>query len=232
MIHRPLALVATTVLVAATIIAAAPAATASNASNASGDGQTLVSLDGLTFSQAPEGSLFDPATRVVPGDALTGTLWVQNDSTGYARLTLAVTDQSGSTDLLKALRIVHTPNEWLPVAASTGQCDEMTIGEQLDPGAVTRVDLTLLIDDALAGRTAQNSAGAFAVRAVLSDPVAPVPDACASSTVVSGTPGAAPRSSSIASTGVVVAAPLAAAAGAILLGVLLGARRRRAEPVR
>lgn len=227
--RRLLASVAAVAVAFSVMITAGPAATAetrSPSSSAPAGPEALISLDGVTFSQAPEGSLFDPDRKVVPGDVLTGTLWVRNASSDPAILTLAVTDQAGSQELLHALKVAYTPNEWLPVVAPSGQCDQMTIPESIDPGTQTRIDLSLMVDDALAGRTAQNSTGSFAVRAALSDPLAPIPDACDSGTVIPATPNA---HGAIASTGAVVVGPLAAAVAAILIGILIGLRRRRPE---
>jgi hypothetical protein len=166
------------ILVGATAIAVgAPFLAAPLAAAADSTGSALISLDGTSFSRAPQGSIFSGAVVLVPGSTTTGTFYVKNDSDRAADLRIAVAGaSSSSTTLLDELTVeAATPStpEGTPVPLSPDSaCISLLSGQVLGSQDITTVRITLTMD-AEAGNPDQGAAAAADLLVSLTDPAAP-----------------------------------------------------------
>jgi hypothetical protein len=167
----------------AVILAAAASAMALSvapfASPATADeaGGTLISLDGLSYSEAPSGSIFPAGVVMVPGASATGSFFVRNDSDRAADLRISVSDTtSGSATFIESLTLkaeTHVTSNARPVALeSGGTCTPLLSGELLASGATTEVAITLAMLDSL-GNADQGSSADTTLMVSLRDPDAP-----------------------------------------------------------
>ncbi|MFC0682302.1 hypothetical protein ACFFGH_31110 [Lysobacter korlensis] len=148
---------------------------------AADQGGAQVSLDGVTWSESPSGSLFPAGAALVPGSSQTGTFWVRNASDRSAHLRISVSDASSrSIALLESLTLrATTPataaTAAVPLAAST-TCTPLLSGEPLPAETFTRVTITLAMSEH-AGNSGQASTAQAALSVTLADPDAPEPAA-------------------------------------------------------
>ena len=146
-------------LALALLLGAGSAAPASAASD-----PLLISSDGEHFAPGPGPRLFADLGRVVPGDRARETVWVRNDSTDPAKLTVALVDVAAPDPALaSATTLEMSVTEGDPADAATRST---TVAEAQDaggrvpaakavalaPGATARVDVSLAIDPALGQR--------------------------------------------------------------------------------
>ena len=153
---------------------------------ASEDGATLLSLDGTTFSAAPDGAVFSEGLVLVPGSRHTGTVWVRNGSDRAADLRISVSDTTASNvafiEHLTLQAATPQTDDSEPVPLQQGAtCTPLLDGELMQPESVTEVSITLVmrdsVDNAQQGATADTT-----LMVSLSEPGAP-------STAADCTPG-------------------------------------------
>ena len=112
-------------------------------------GELGLSPDGVTWSSALPGPIFDPAMRWVPGDVETGVFYVRNQSTdpGVLDLTMLasqVTDLIDTGDLTVAARV--GAGDWTTVG--TAGPHELIAPTQVPAGAVRRIAVRVTFDPA------------------------------------------------------------------------------------
>jgi hypothetical protein len=144
---------------------------------AAADGGATVSLDGESFSAAPDGSVFPSGLVLVPGSRHTATVWVRNDSDRTAALRISATDTTASNGAfienltLRAVTPATTDSE--AVALEHGAtCTPLLEGELIPPQSVTEVTITLAMRDSV-GNAHQGATADTTLMVSLSDPVAP-----------------------------------------------------------
>lgn len=130
---------------------------------AADDAEALsISLDGMSFSPSPDGSIFPDGVELVPGSSTSTTIWVRNDSTGAGALQLAVTGATASrASFLESLSMAAsspaTAGNAVPLS-SADRCSPL-LGEELAAGATTAVTITLMMDDAVGNADQGSTAG-------------------------------------------------------------------------
>jgi hypothetical protein len=168
------------------MVAGALALLPATAASAADEGATLLSLDGVAFSPAPDGALFPDGLVLVPGSHHTTTFWVRNDSDRAGALRISVSGTTASTaafieDLSLQAATPKTADAAAVPLQAGATCTPLLAGELMPPGTVTEVSLTLAmrdaVDNAHQGATANTS-----LMVSLSDPGAP-------STAADCTPG-------------------------------------------
>jgi hypothetical protein len=168
-------------MVGALTLTSAPVAAA-----AESDGAALVSLDGVTYSSSPSGSVFPGTLTLIPGTSHTGTFYVRNDSDRAGELRIAVSDTTTANAAFVenlSLRAVTpvTPDAPAVDLEPGATCMPLLDGEVMQPQTVTEVSITLAmrdsVDNAHQGATADTT-----LSVSLSEPGAP-------STAADCTPG-------------------------------------------
>ncbi|MBB5632461.1 hypothetical protein BKA04_000684 [Cryobacterium mesophilum] len=191
-----------------------------------------VSRDGMTFTGALPGTLFDQITVSVPGDTQSTVLYVRNAGSTAGFLRVALTSVTVSDPALaEALTVSAATADFpgAPVALAEAEpCHVLTEGDLVAPGGVVRISSALRFGD-LQGTIGQNGSATFSFRVSLSDAVVGslLPTECGSGTTI---PAAGDDSIPLAHTG--AEPPAAMIMGtAVMLGVglflLVTARRRR-----
>jgi hypothetical protein len=140
-------------------------------------GAALVSLDGTSYSAAPDGAIFDSGLVLIPGSSATGTFFVKNDSDRAADLTIAVANTSATSGtIIQHLTMqASTPSmpAQQPVQLEPGStCTPLLSGQTLDARSVTKVTITLSMAEAV-GNADQGSTADTDLRVSLTDPDAP-----------------------------------------------------------
>src|SRR5690606_7160579 len=101
---------AVTGAVIAALVVAAPASAATP--------QVLVSVDGTAFSSNLSTQLFDDLDLIVPGDSMSSSMWVRNDSPDTALVRVAITDLViPSTQFGAAVTLSSTMNGFTHMAS-------------------------------------------------------------------------------------------------------------------
>ena len=141
------------------------------------DGAALVSLDGVTYSPAPSGSIFSGAVTMIPGSSYTGTIHVRNDSDRAAELRISVSDTTSANaafiENLSLRAVTPVSPEALPVDLEHGApCTPLLQGELMPPRTVTEVSITLAMRDSV-DNAHQGATANTALSVSLSEPGAP-----------------------------------------------------------
>jgi hypothetical protein len=162
---------------AAALGALIPLLAVPSAASADDAGSALISLDGSSFSRAPQGGILPAGTQLVPGGTATGTFWVKNDSERTAALKISVADASSASATfleslsLEAVTLVTPDGTPVPLSSGTA-CIPLLSGELLGSRQVTAVRITLAMD-ADASNADQGSDATAALVASLADPAVP-----------------------------------------------------------
>ena len=197
-------------------------------------GEMLVSVDGRTFAPEPEAGLFDRAALLVPGDAITSSLWVRNESPSPANLRVSLRElDTPSAEFARSVRLSVRDSgaTMVQTLAEVERCDVLVRTTGIPVGGTVRVDFALEMGD-FAGDSTQAQSASFSVVAAMSDAAAGELNAspCEDEGVIisSSSPGAA-TPVTIAATGSRPPVALLVTGGAVLgLGmILVGASRRR-----
>lgn len=204
-------------------------------STAVGDpAEMLVSVDGRTFAPEPVEGLFERAAVLVPGDAVTSSLWVRNESPTPANLRVSIRELDvPSAEFARSVTLSVRDSNMTTVhaLAEVERCDVLVRTAGIPVGGTVRVDFALAMGD-FASAATQTQTASFIVVAALRDAAAGEfgPSPCEDDGVTIST--SSPPVSTIAATGTQPPVALLVIGGAVLgLGViLLGAARRRREP--
>ena len=216
------------ILVGAGVLAAVAGLSGLGAAPAQAAGGVEFSTDGTAWSSAPPAALFPAGPTLVPGGAISTTLWVRQMQGAPADVAVVLRNVQASSPALAAvatLSAVGAAGTSLAptVLATLGACTPLVPAGVLASGAARSVTLTLSLPVS-AGPDAADGSASFDVAVTATDPVAaPTADGCGPA---SGTASAVTR---LASTGTSLGAlGVAAVLGA--LGVLLIALVRRRRP--
>jgi hypothetical protein len=138
-----------------------------------------ISLDGVSFTESPEGSIFPADVALVPGSSTSTTIWVRNDSERTGELQLSVSaataSQSGFLESLSmAASTPATAGTSVPLS-SADSCSPL-LGEALEAGDTATVTITLRMDEAVGNEEQRSTAGAD-LQVALREPGAPDLDA-------------------------------------------------------
>lgn len=166
---------AASALVASVLLTATPAVAATP------DSILSVSHDGVTFTPDSSFSLFTQIERVVPGDSMTESIWVRNDTAQSGRLRLDMVDARGDDlALATATSVVFTTpgrdaHGTVQDGIDAGSCLVLSDDILLGAGESVKLTSTLTVDPELGQRAgqagdegAEGSVG-FGFRAILSD---------------------------------------------------------------
>jgi hypothetical protein len=199
------------------------------ASGAAASNELQVSRDGVHYSPALDGELFDGANSLVPGHEVTASLWIKNPSSESTGLRVSVHDVTWSSGALaRALTLtasVGTAQSSDPVGPVVLQrCAVIASVQTVPAGASVRIDLRLAMAD-LTETAAQSDHVAFdflvAMKGQSGGPFGPSP--CADDGVMVGSTSYR----TLAYTGGTLPVPLIVGGGLILgVGIFLVARRR------
>ena len=154
------------VLVLVLVMASMPERSA----NRTASGDILVSLDGSNWSTSLPSGLFSGAGRVVPGDSLSRTLWIENTSSSPAMLRLSRRETGGTSSLLsQAISLTATSRDanGSPPSAADGSCTQLLPEEVVGAGKSTSIVVTLAIAD-LRAAEAQGESAAISLLASMS----------------------------------------------------------------
>ena len=173
------------------------AASAAPASAAEEKPGALLSLDGSSFSAAPQGAIFPNGVLLVPGSSETATIWVKNVSGGPAHLGLALAGATATNaEFIQALTLeaaVDGAPTGAPVSlASPDACTPLLAGETLADGETAKVALRLAMSEA-AGNGGQDASAGADLAVSLTDASAgvamPVDCTAVSTPILPSTPG-------------------------------------------
>lgn len=191
-----------------------------------------LSLDGTSWSATLPGALFASPRAIVPGDVITSALWVRNASSDPARVDLEVADDLGVTPGTFAGDLSLTIDGTPAPGGTTWH------GPDLAPGASARIPLVVTFAaSADLGSRVSVAAVLDAVTLVqtgvgpeVTPPTTP-PTSTPTTPAGSGAATHAPASGSggLAHTGADVLRAAGVSFGAILVGLLLLAARRRSR---
>lgn len=200
----------------------------------------LVSTDGIRFSAAPAGILFDGSGRLAPGGSVASDLWIKNASGAPAVLRVSARGIAISSG---ALADGVTLSAWDSGTDATRtatlrdivECQIIVPSQAIAAGATTKMIVRYTMAD-LTGVTAQHDSASLGLMVAMRDAEAgPFPrSACEDDGVlVSSTPSrpsSHARSSSLPTTGTDFVVPLFATGGFLVgIGLFLVAGRRRRE---
>ena len=188
--------------------------------------EVLVSTDGYNFSPSLTAGVFDGFGALVPGDSISATLWVMNDSADPGLVRVSVSDL-----LVPSIEfgtgVILTSNDGQQLrTASLGElavCSVIVPSVSVPPGGVVRINLAVRMLD-LNGLTAQGQTANLDFAVAMRDA------AGGAFPNVSGCPAFAAPSGPLAFTGAQSVLPIAAFALALVAGgLVLILRRRRDE---
>ena len=184
--HRPrIILVAVPIALACSALVLVLASVPERSADRTASGDILVSLDGSNWSTSLPSGLFSGAGRVVPGDSLSRTLWIENTSSSPAMLRLSRSETAGTSSLLShAISLTATSRDanGSPPSAADGSCTQLLPEEVVGAGKSTSIVVTLAIAD-LRAAEAQGESAAISLLASMSS----LGHAAASPCPVSGT---------------------------------------------
>ena len=130
-----------------------------------------VSQDGTTWQDNLSAPLFGPMV-VVPQDRVSRSFRIRNDTDQETQATVALVDRSpDDSDLAGHLRVGARSGETAGSshALTDGNgCSVLLQGQPLDPGATSRIDVALAVDD-IEGGTAQGATAEFDLLVALSE---------------------------------------------------------------
>lgn len=198
----------------------------------------LVSTDGVNFSSALDGGLFDGSGRLVPGDSVASDLWIKNPTSAPAEVRASARNVTISTsDFADAM----TMDAWDSGTNATrsrslsalAQCEIVVPAQQIAAGATLKTLVRFTMAD-LGGVSGQGEEASLDLVVAMRDAEAgPFPaSACDDDGVLISSKPARPSSlvspSSLATTGSDFAVPLLATGGFLVgIGLFLVAGRRR-----
>lgn len=219
---------------AITLAAALVAGPATPASAAPGGLE--YSSDGATWTTSAPASVFPSAYALVPGDAVSSTIWVRSARPGLVRLTAVLADVATSSPdagVVFELEGADSTGRGLPrtAAGSIRDCTELVPSRVLATGAVARITTTVSMPASVSGLDGQGESLDFELQLGLADLELPTaPGGCPfDATVIPSLPNSGGSGGTIAHTGVeLLPQTLAIAGGATAAGlILIGLARRR-----
>lgn len=196
----------------------------------------LLSRDGITFTPALSGGLFDGAGKLVPGQSIARSLWIRNPSAGTAALRVSIRNLAATSTVFASgvtLTSVDSLPGSIPVTrplSTLGTCDVVGSVKSLPPGGTVKLTLTFTMAD-LTDQLAASDRASLDLMIALRDAAAGAfsGSACGDGgTLLADTSGFR----TVAFTGGSVPIPLIIAGGALLgsgIFVILARRRRQSE---
>ncbi len=140
-----------------------------------------VSTNGVTFASTIPDALF-VGVHLVPGGAVTRSIWVKNQAGSSGNFAIAIRDvSSAQTQLLPQLSIDGRTTSLIGPKVFFDQVDPCsTILKNIPAaaGQTVRIDLTLVLDPAVSGRSSQQAMAAFDLAIALASASVPSPDGC------------------------------------------------------
>lgn len=197
----------------------------------------LVSADGVHFSPALDGSLFEGSDLLVPGDSVAAGLWIRNPTAAPAVLRVSVRDVTiSSTDMADGLILSAwnsgTDSTKSGALRNVAPCEIIVPSQAIAAGATMKMIVRFTMADLTSVTAQQENASLELMVAMRDGQAGPFsPSACDDDGVlISSHPARAgpPARSSLASTGTDFAIPLLATGGFLIgVGLFFVARRRR-----
>lgn len=204
---------------------------------AADEGSILISHDGVNFVASSDLALFSDAGRVVPGDEVTDTVWIKNNTAVTAKVRIDLTEVSANdSDLAEATWIViDSARVGVSVQSSIdqGACTVLSNDLVLAPGQAAPIDARMAVDAELGSRPGdvgdegQNGSVSFQIRALLADAAVDMPgvpgEACVGFSQPTPVPTVSPTQppAELPATGSAVPAP--ATLGLMAAGMIGGA---------
>lgn len=164
--------------VAAAVPGPSAAASIVAAGDSSGDAPPLAfSTDGATWTASPPAALFSRGIVLVPGGAVSATVWVRNDAPDAGILVAALADiAASSADAAWAFGVTGADHRGagLPRTAveSLVDCAHVVEARVLQPAEAVPITVTVDLSAAVTGAQAQNDHVAFAVQVGLTQATA------------------------------------------------------------
>lgn len=161
------------------------------------DPKLLLSSDGVTYAPAMTHPVFAAGTVLVPGASSSADIWVRNNTSDAAFLSVAAHGSRTGRELAAQLGLgIRSPlgsTARVPLSG-TGSCSDLAVGWAIAPGESAR--LTLMLDmDRSASNASRGQSNGFDFRFLLEDQDASTRrGACASGagTLAPGLEGGAP----------------------------------------
>lgn len=193
----------------------------------------LLSFDGVHFSPALDGSMFDQHELLIPGGSVSAPLWIRNPTDRPAELRVSLRDVIiPSADYATGVLMSawdsgsdSTRTAWL---AETAECEVVLPPQEVAAGATIKMTFSFAMDD-LTGASGQDESAGMDVMVSMRDAEAGAFAASACDDAGALISAERPPPAAMASTGAELPVPLLATGG-VLIGVgafLLAARRSR-----
>jgi hypothetical protein len=168
------------VLAAITLVIGGGAAPASAA-----PGDILLSTDGTNFTQTLASPLFSGIGLIVPGDTITASVWIKNNTTttNLLRVTAAniVVSSPGYASALtiQGSSVPGTTTTTATIAQLQSGCPAIIPMRQVLAGGVLKVTVALTFDSAISGTLLQNETADLDLKAAMwQDPTNVPANAC------------------------------------------------------
>lgn len=135
------------------------------------DPELLLGTDGQTYSRSLAGPIFGEITGFVPGSSSSADVWVRNDTSRSAFLSIAALGNGPATALTADLGLAIRSNLGSTARVAlggAGSCSDLAVGWAVAPGESVRLTFTLDLDRDSSNATRRQSSG-FDVRFLLED---------------------------------------------------------------
>ncbi|WP_157981700.1 LPXTG cell wall anchor domain-containing protein [Protaetiibacter intestinalis] len=197
--------------------------------------EIVVSTDGVNFAPTTSVELFDDLALIVPGDSMSGQLWVRNQSGTSALVRVAVTDLVVPSPAFGAAVTLSSTMNGFTYASTLGSlsdCKVVVEPQTIAAGDTARVDFDVLMSSATSGSDAQGETASLGFIVTAHDWAAgPFPDdnGCTSLATGGGGGNAGGTAPSLPYTGTEVLSATFVAIGLVGLGTLFAVLRRKRQ---
>lgn len=155
------------------------------ASASAAPGDILVSTDGITFTPTLASPLFNGIGLIVPGDTITASVWIKNNTatTNLLRVTAAniVVSSVGyaSALTLEGSSVPGSGTTTATISQLQSGCPAIIPMRQVAAGGVVKVTVALTFDSTISGTLLQNESADLDLRAAMwQDPTLVPANAC------------------------------------------------------